>query len=194
MRSSSTPSQEAPASNRKLNENGFSLLEVIVALSIMAIGYTTVFNLFSVSVQSVGTSSQYMRAVRLADSKLSEMEMMNYEVETLSGAFKNEDNYQWSMEIEPYESPLNDLENNIELSKVVLRVDWRENQKQRSVELATLKLNGSSSPVSDSLLAKTFSGGASLPDSPQTPNDRPKVSGSRAGISGVGSSLNLSGN
>ena len=208
MRSPSTPSQEVPASSRKLNDDGFSLLEVIVALAIMAIGYTTVFNLFSVSIKSVGMSDQYMRATRLADSKLNEMEMMNYEVETLSGTFKNEDGYRWSMEIQPYESPLNDEEYNIGLSKVVLRVDWQENQKQRNVELTTLKLDGTSSPAPDSLLAEIFSGGVSAQDgqqSPDSPTDSPSdsptgspgqnVSGSGSGgISGGGGSFNFSGN
>ena len=113
MKSSSTPLPAVPESSTKLNEQGFSLLEVIVALAIMAIGYTTVLNLFSVSIKSVGMSDQYMRAVRLADSKLSEIEMMDYDTQTLSGSFKDEEGYQWSLEIEPYDSPLNDLEENI---------------------------------------------------------------------------------
>lgn len=214
MKSPSTPLQEVPASSRKLNDQGFSLLEVIVALAIMAIGYITVLNLFSASVKSVGMSDQYMRAVRLANSKLSEMEMMNYETETLSGTFEGEERFQWLMETEPYDSPLNDPEQNINLSRIVLRVSWGENEKQRNVELVTLKLDGSTSPAPDSLLAKVFSGGinaqaegpadsAETPgqDSPQTPGAGSPSSppgsrisgGGSSGISGAGSSSNISG-
>jgi general secretion pathway protein I len=214
MKSPLTPLQEVPASSKKFNnDDGFSLLEVIVALAIMAIGYITVLNLFSVSVKSVGMSDQYMRAVRLANSKLSEMEMMNYEADNLSGTFENQEDFQWVLDIEPYDSPLNDPEKSINLSKVVLKVFWGENEKQRNVELVTLKLDGSTSPAPDSLLAKVFSGGinaraqgpAETPaqDSPQpsgsssspAPSGRSGLSGTGTnGISGASSSFNISGN
>jgi general secretion pathway protein I len=216
MKSPLTPLQEIPASSKTRNENGFSLLEVIVALAIMAIGYITVFNLFSASVKSVGTSDEYMRAVQLANSKLSEMEMMNYEADNLSGTFKEEKNFQWSLDIEPYDSPLNDPDKNINLSKIILKVFWGENEKRRNVELVTLKLDGSTSPAPDSLLAKVFSGGINAQSQSQaetpaqdaaqssgsssgsssapTSSGRSSLSGSgTGGISGASSSFNISG-
>jgi general secretion pathway protein I len=159
MKSPSTPSPGLPKSSRTLDNNGFSLLEVIVALAIMAIGYMTVFNLFSVSIKSLGMSDQYQRAVNLANSKLSEIEMLNYEVENTSGTFKDEENFEWSLNIEPYESSLNDPDENINLSKITLKVLWQDNQKTRNVELVTLKLDGEVHPVPDSQLAKVFGGG-----------------------------------
>ena len=159
MKSLLTPSPELPKSIRNLDNKGFSLLEVIVALAIMAIGYMTVFNLFSVSINAVGISDQYQRAVGLANSKLSEIEMLNYETAATSGTFENEENFEWSLNIEPYESLLNDPENNINLSKVTLKVLWKDNQKPRNVELVTLKLNGEINPVPDSQLAKVFGSG-----------------------------------
>jgi general secretion pathway protein I len=211
MKSPLTPLLEVPASSKKLNDSGFSLLEVIVALAIMAIGYITVLNLFSASIKSVGMSDQYMRAVRLANSKLSEMEMMNYETETFSGSFKDEKGFNWSLDIEPYDSPLNDPEKNINLSKVILKVFWGENEKQRNVELVTLKLDGSTFPASDSLLAQVFSGGINA--QAQNPTDTPPASSPQSsgtgasaspgqsgisgagtsGISGASSSFNISG-
>ncbi len=170
MKSPSTPSPELPESTRKLNNQGFSLLEVIVALAIMAIGYMTVFNLFSVSIQSVGTSDQYQRAVGLANSKLSEVEMMNYETADLSGTFENEEGYQWSLSIEPYESPLNDPDENINLSKVILNVFWGDDEQTRNVELVTLKLNGEANPVPDSQLAQAFGSGVSSSGEDTTEN------------------------
>ena len=159
MKSPSTPSPERPESIRKLDNNGFSLLEVIVALAIMAIGYMTVFNLFSVSIKSLGVSDQYQRAVDLANSKLSEIEMMDYKTDSVSGTFKDEENFQWDLDFQPFESPLNDPDENINLSKVILKVLWQDNQKSRNVELVTLKLNGETHPAPDSQLAKAFGSG-----------------------------------
>lgn len=189
MRSPSTPLREVPESSRKLNDNGFSLLEVIVALAIMAIGYITVLNLFSVSIKSVGMSDQYMRAVRLASSKLSEMEMMDYEAATLSGTFEeNERSFQWSMDIEPYDSPLNDPEININLSKIILKVFWDDGQKRRNVELVTLKLDGSTFPAPDSLLAKVFSGGINAQAQNQAQESPPSTDSTSGTTSSSGSS------
>lgn len=178
MKSRSTPSPELPESIRKLDNKGFSLLEVIVALAIMAIGYMTVFNLFSVSIQSVGTSDQYQLAVGLANSKLSEVEMMNYETEELSGTFANEEDFKWSLSIEPYDSPLNDPDENINLSKIILNVFWDDKEKTRNVELVTLKLNGEVNPVPDSQLAQAFGSGISSAGEGPTPDTDQETPGS----------------
>ena len=187
MKSLSTPSQELPKLIRKLDNKGFSLLEVIVALAIMAIGYLTVFNLFSVSIKAVGMSDQYQRAVGLANSKLSEIEMLNYETAATSGTFENEENFRWSLNIEPYDSPLNDPEQNINLSKVTLKVLWEDNQKLRNVELVTLKLNGEVNPAPDLQLAKVFGGGitSSDADPTQDPAQEAQPTASSASSSGV---------
>ncbi|MCH7624147.1 MAG: prepilin-type N-terminal cleavage/methylation domain-containing protein [Nitrospinae bacterium] len=188
MKSLSTPSPELPKLIRKLNNKGFSLLEVIVALAIMAIGYLTVFNLFSVSIKAVGMSDQYQRAVGLANSKLSEIEMLNYETAATSGTFENEENFRWSLNIEPYDSPLNDPEQNINLSKVTLKVLWKDNQKPRNVELVTLKLNGEVNPAPDSQLAKVWREGitsSGTEDPTQDPAQEAQPTASSASSSGV---------
>jgi general secretion pathway protein I len=175
MKSPSTPSLELPESTRKLDNKGFSLLEVIVALAIMAIGYMTVFNLFSVSITALGMSDQYQQAINLANSKLSEIEMLNYETEETSGTFKNKEDFKWTLNIEPYESSLNDPEENIALSKVVLKVLWQDNQKARNVELVTLMLNGETHPAPDSQLAKSFGSGVAASGSDSDSNSDPDV-------------------
>jgi general secretion pathway protein I len=198
MKSPSTPSPELPKSIRKLNNKGFSLLEVIVALAIMAIGYMTVFNLFSVSIKALGMSDQYQQAINLANSKLSEIEMLNYETETTSGTFKHNNDFKWTLNIEPYESSLNAPEENINLSKVTLKVLWEDNQKTRNVELVTLKLDGEAHPVSDAQLANVFGGGitASGSDSgsdQEAQQPTPSSGTGNSNISGASQSGNISG-
>ena len=142
-----------------MNENGFSLLEVIVALAIMAMGFFTVLQLFSGSIRSVGMSEQYLKATTLAQSKMGELEMNNYRTSEFEGTFVNEDGYRWKLEISPYTSKLNNDDNNIQLSEVLLRVLWSDANQLRNIELNTLKLNGISHPSSDSLLVQSFNGG-----------------------------------
>ena len=160
MRSLSTLLPANPKSGIWKNEEGFSLLEVVVALAIMAGGFLVVLNLFSASVRSVDFSGQYLKGVTLANSKINELELLNFQPIEYSGSFKNEESYRWEVDIAPYDSPLNDPDSRIQLKKVFLKVFWEDRGQTRNVELATLHLEGQTYPVSDTYLEKLFTGGA----------------------------------
>ena len=143
----------------KPNNDGFSLLEVIVALAIMAMGFVTVLQLFSGSIRSVSLSEQYLKGTTLAHSKLGELEVNNYSVTEFEGIFPDEKNYRWQLQVSPHASPLNSKEKNIQLSEVTLNVLWEDAGKTRDVEISTLKVDGATHPGSDSFLAQSFGGG-----------------------------------
>ena len=143
----------------KPNNDGFSLLEVIVALAIMAMGFVTVLQLFSGSIRSVSLSEQYLKGTTLAHSKLGELEVNNYSVTEYAGIFPDEKNYRWQLQVSPHASPLNSKEKNIQLSEVTLNVLWEDAGKTRDVEISTLKVDGATYPSSDSFLAQSFGGG-----------------------------------
>ena len=143
----------------KPNNDGFSLLEVIVALAIMAMGFVTVLQLFSGSIRSVNLSEQYLKGTTLAHSKMGELEVNNYSVTEYEGIFPDEKNYRWQLQVSPHASPLNSKEKNIQLSEVTLNVLWEDAGKTRDVEISTLKVDGTTHPSSDSFLAQLFGGG-----------------------------------
>jgi len=126
----------------------------------MAGGFLAVVNLFSGSVRSVNLSSQYLKAVTLANSKMNELEIENFFLDDKSGGFKNEENYRWELEIAPYDSSLNNENSRIQLQKILLKVFWNDNGKPRKLELATLRLDGQTYPVADKRLKQIFKGGA----------------------------------
>ena len=187
------------------NDKGFSLLEVIVALLIMAGGFLAVVNLFSGSVRSVGLSSQYLTAVTLAISKMNELEIENFIVDDKSGRFKNERNYRWELDIEPYDSSLNDENLRIQMKKILLKIFWNDNGKPRKLEFATLRLDGQTYPVVDAKLKQLFKGGAvNISNtgnseeiggpSGSTTSTSNNISGSNAAIISGAPSQNISGN
>jgi prepilin-type N-terminal cleavage/methylation domain-containing protein len=143
----------------KPNNDGFSLLEVIVALAIMAMGFVTVLQLFSGSIRSVSLSEQYLKGTTLAHSKLGELEVNNYSVTEFEGIFPDEKNYRWQLQVSPHTSPLNSKEDNIQLSEVTLNVLWEDAGKTRDIQINTLKVDGATHPSSDSFLAQSFGGG-----------------------------------
>ena len=177
--------------SKNLSDNGFSLLEVIVALAIMAMGFVTVSQLFSGSIRSIGLSEQYLKATTLAHSKLGELEINNYNTE-FNGTFINEKNYHWDLEISPYSSELNSTKNNIQLSEVILNVHWADANQIRNIKLNTLKVNGSSHPGENSFLANAFRGGKLNIEAEEAPEDSQNISGRKNNInsyiSGAGTS------
>ena len=188
---------------KKPNDDGFSLLEVIVALAIMAMGFITVLQLFSGSIRSVSLSEQYLKGTTLAHSKLGELEVNNYSVTDLEGTFPDEKNYRWQLQISPHTSPLNSKKNNIQLSEVILNVLWEEAGKTRDIELTTLKVDGATHPSSDSFLAQSFGGGPGSIKASEKEAAPPPASENYQVISGVkvyygayisGSSTHVSGN
>ena len=192
MQSPSIPLQENPESNSLKSEQGFSLLEVVVALMIMAGGFLAVLNLFSGSVRSVDFSGQYLKAVTLANSKMNELEIQNFTVDDSSGNFKNEENYRWEVDISPYDSDLNNEESGIQLQKILLKVLWNDDGHTRNIELATLRLEGQTYPVADTQMERLFSGGAgsnNTDDEEETPSPETSTPSTSTNISGSGQSI-----
>lgn len=142
-------------SNKKLNDQGFSLLEVIVALSIMAVGFVTILQLFSGSLRAIGIADEYLKGISLASHKLGELELDDFDTDTFSGRFDDEKDYSWVLDIEPYETILNNEDSNIAVLKVNLQVFWTDYGKERSVELVTLKTVGATFPSTDKVLLGT---------------------------------------
>jgi general secretion pathway protein I len=167
---------------KKINDAGFSLLEVIVALTIMAIGFVTVSQLFSGSIRSITLSEQYLKGTTLAHSKLGELEVSNYSTPVFEGTFPNQKKYRWKLQIKPHISLLNNKEKNIQLSEVTLTVLWEDKGKNHDIELNTIKVDGELHPGADSLLAKSFGGGpgfiqASENEDPSTNDPSQNISG-----------------
>lgn len=143
---------------KRLNSQGFSLLEVIVAMAIMGVGFVTVLHLFSEGIRSLDYSDQYMKAITLANNKLTELELMDFEVDTFSGVFANEETHRWEMTLTPYESTLNDPLENIQLMQVALKVIWNDLSRERNVELVSLRTQGKNYSASDTVIMGTNKG------------------------------------
>ena len=55
---------------RRLRMNGFTLLEVLVALSILAMSYGVILQIFGSAAQRAGLAGDYRRAMIIAESQL----------------------------------------------------------------------------------------------------------------------------
>jgi len=128
--------------NKSYSEKGFSLLEILIAFSILAFSLSILLNIFSGGLRRTIVSEEYQQAVIIAQSKLAAAGVESgLEDENAQGQIQ--DKYFWSIHVQPFdieEVGLDAEELKISSYHVTARVEWSEGSNDRQVELTTLKL------------------------------------------------------
>jgi len=123
-------------------ERGFTLLEIMVALAIMGIALTVILQQFSAGLRTVRMTRDYTTALIHAREKLEELCLAKKLSEKEeSGEF--EDGYKWQVMIAPYEEEKKEGSTEfllLSMYKVTSVVSWEAGNKEREVELATVKI------------------------------------------------------
>ena len=116
---------------------GFTLIEVMVAMAIVAICLVAVMQLFSAGLKISRLSRDFTRAIVHAKYK---MEELSIKPQPGSGVF--EDGFKWESEVQPYEYLKEELETlDVNLIKIKVKILWSsKSNKQESVELASLRI------------------------------------------------------
>ncbi len=121
---------------------GFTLLEVLVAFTVLAISLGVLFEIFSTGMRASRSAEEYTRATLLAESKLAAIGITDaLEEGETTGAFG--DGYNWRVAVRPYRLDGPEEEGPpppIEAYEVVVTVAWGEGSGERSVSLTTLRL------------------------------------------------------
>jgi len=127
------------------NQSGFTLLEILLAISILGVATTAIMQQFSAGLRIARTSQTYTTATIYAKHKLEELQVeeeMQEKEET--GSF--EDGYHFRVSIMPYEEYMEeeedeDLFEHLPLEMYLLEsvVWWEEGEKEKSITLSTLK-------------------------------------------------------
>ena len=116
---------------------GFTLVEVLAALTLAAIILPVAMRGVSLAIAAAGHARQQMEAASLAETKLAELlSTGSWQEANLSGDFGEEyPQYRWSAEVSEWEEAT--------LSQLDLRVTWTARRTERSVTLTTLVYVGS---------------------------------------------------
>jgi general secretion pathway protein I len=125
------------------NQQGFSLLEILIAFSILALSLGILLKIFSAGVNTAVVAEDYTAAVQIAENLIAKTGVET-PLQTGQEAGVENEKYHWLVVVSPFEfNPENTDVSTIKavLFKVKVAVSWGDdNAADRQVELSTLKL------------------------------------------------------
>lgn len=120
---------------------GYTLVEVLVAFVIMAMALTVLLRIFSGGVRNVAVSSDYAKAVLIAESRLATAGIDDTLAPGETDGVENE-RFQWTRVVTDYE-PAFDYRSTVKglrAYRVTVSVTWPNGDKERRVELHTVRI------------------------------------------------------
>lgn len=123
---------------KKLKKDGFTLLEILVAVAIIGISLTVIIQLFSSNLRAISVSKDYVHAVLKAEERMREL----LEEENLSEGHyseQTEDGYKIDIYISKFgKDKSENLQ--VDLTQIDLSVSWTAGMKEKRFDLTTYKV------------------------------------------------------
>jgi general secretion pathway protein I len=129
--------------NQVNKQQGFSLLEILIAFSILALSLGILLKIFSAGVNTAVVAEDYTAAVQIAESLMAKTGVETPMQANQPSGVENE-KYHWLVEVSPFEFNPENVDPTAltaVLFKVKVIVSWGDdNVNDRQIELTTLKL------------------------------------------------------
>jgi len=119
-------------------KEGFTLLEVLLALAILGVAITIILQLFSANLRALSASEDYVSAVTKAEAKMREI-LDNDNLSEKSWSETTDEGYRFDTSIT---EALKDRTENlhVRLLEVDLTIYWTKGAKNKSLTLKTMKV------------------------------------------------------
>lgn len=127
--------------NSRMNkQDGFSLLEVLVAFTIMVLGLAVILQIFGRGNQTTQLTLEYALAAQIAESRLAQLAEYDT-IKGLSTTGHEMDRYEWSLTVMPYDDMnQSSAATSLTLYSVRVNVRWQSHGKSRHISLESMRL------------------------------------------------------
>lgn len=128
--------------HRKYSQQGFSLLEVLVAFSILAISLSVILNIFSTGVRAALLAEEYTIAVQLAESLMAKTGKET-DLSIADSEGDHQDKFKWQVTVLSFDPGIDGFDVEVsawQVYQIQIRVYWLAGKNEREVTLQTLKL------------------------------------------------------
>ncbi|MDP8230294.1 MAG: prepilin-type N-terminal cleavage/methylation domain-containing protein [Candidatus Gorgyraea atricola] len=122
-----------------MSRKGFSLLELIIAVGVLAIGLVGVLQIFPVGLRASYRAGMITKASFIAQNKMEEVKMSGFDAISalppkipLSG---EDDDFKWEIFIDDVD--LDGVESSDDIQKVTVTVSWIDRNRTRSKDFVT---------------------------------------------------------
>ena len=128
----------SPCHRVNMSHNGFTLLEVIVAIAILGIAISVVLQLFSANLRAISVSGDYVTAATRAEAKMREI-LSDDRLSEKSFSEATQEGYRIDVSItDVIKERTENLQ--VKLLEVDLTIHWIQGTKQKSMSLKTFKV------------------------------------------------------
>jgi general secretion pathway protein I len=131
---------------RPRRDRGFTLIEVVVAFVLLALVFSTAFEIFTQGLSRAGALEERSRALEVVSSQLAGAGMEQPLAEGTTSGESRDPRYRWTTSVTRYDEataadPNHPIVTPYQLYRVEVRVDWHGGDaKDHSLDMATLKL------------------------------------------------------
>lgn len=122
-------------------QQGFSLIEILVAFMILAMALTVIFRIFSGGLRNVSLSQDYALAEMVAESQLSVAGISEpLEAGTTTGVW--DERFRWERDIKSYQpwETSKELNASVKAYWVTVKVSWQHSKGDSQISLSSVRL------------------------------------------------------
>ncbi len=119
-------------------QDGFTLIETLIAVMVLGICLSVILQTFSVNLHALDASNKYNRAVFLAQEKIEELSMLNhYNSNNLQGRI--DDIYEWTAEVKKIiKNEKDEKKMPFTTYKISVEIMWETKGKGKGYKISTI--------------------------------------------------------